>query len=180
MVGVAFGIYRREFFNSTDKPNREKTFAYYLDVRVVVNGNIIEGRYPTTFTEKEIVPIEVSDILKEKWNPRIDLSPPQNDRESLYRVGPTLVLNKDTIVKNRNYTGDKWMEIPENWEKMSMGHSGEKSAIEFKADKYWEFEGEKPPKSKMVVRIGREASKYVLFLHGDQEAGCPIRIPQDE
>jgi hypothetical protein len=31
----------------------------------------------------------------------------------------------------------------------------------------------------MYIRIGRDCDKYILFLHGEQEATCPIRIPSE-
>lgn len=185
VIGVAFSIYKREVFNSLEEYNRKKTSAYYLDVRLVINGNIIEGDYPTTFNIKKIAPIEVLNIINEKWNPRIDLLSPENDKENLYRVGPTLVLNKETIRVNRNYTGSRWNEPPTDWDKMIIENPNnwelnKGKTIEFIPHKYWEFREGNTPAPRMVVRIGREGSEYVLFLHGDQEAGCPIRIPTDE
>jgi hypothetical protein len=187
VVGVAFSIYRREAFNPLGQYNRKKTSDYYLDIRLVVNDvmDIDKANYPTTFKENKIVSIKVSEIINEKWNPRKDLLPPENDSENLYRVGPILVLNKETIRNNRNYTGGPWNE-PTDWEKMIVENPNNweinkgKEEIVFLPHKYWEFEENHPPAPKMVVRIGLEGARHILFLHGDQEAGCPIRIPRDE
>ncbi|MFN8357940.1 MAG: hypothetical protein U0Y10_25995 [Spirosomataceae bacterium] len=112
-----------------------------------------------------------------------------------YQLGPVLVLNIKTIIENRNYTNnwgqpsdwDKMLaENPNNWDlvqtlKGSQFWEDLKSTIEtdFISEKYWGFKPQ-DVNDRMVIRLGREGSRYILFLHGSKEGSCPIRIPQDD
>jgi hypothetical protein len=157
VIGVAFNIYKRDFFNELNGRvfNREKTTSYYLSVRLVTDGRKIKlPKNDTGNPHNDIIAVKIDDIIRERWNQREDLIPPENDFKSLYRLAPTLVLNKETLLKNRNYNGD--------WD----NYQGGRSFVI-------------PENRRLVIRIGQRDNKYILFLHGDKEANCPIRIPQD-
>lgn len=182
VIGVAFNIYERKEFNSLKHKNRNITLYYYLDVRLIVKDIVSFNRekYPITTSNVDVV--DINALLAEIWEPRKDLSPPNYDSEFLNNVSPTLVLNKDTIINNRNYKGKDWIDPPLHWKNMPFENpihwndfGGDKFFI---PEKYWGFNTKSNPK-RMVVRIGRKNNRFYLFLHGDQEAGCPIRIPTE-
>jgi hypothetical protein len=189
VIGVAFDIYKRETFIDEDKCNlnvvdsiRHKATTYFLDVRLVVKKPIEKAKYES-IKDNKIEVIQLTRIITEKWSPREDLLKPDDDTQNLFRVAPTLVLNKETIINNRNYNGD-WNSEPKNWDKNEIENSANwdseylKDDIDtgFKRDLYWDV---KDGTSKMVVRIGRINERYYLFLHGDHESHNPIRIPSN-
>jgi hypothetical protein len=167
VVGIAFSIYKKERVNTRKDnvvQNREITSSFYLALRLVTDNQKVGNDRLTqnernSLSVKQIDCIDVSILIGESWDSREDLLLPEDDNKGLYRIAPTLVLNKQNILDNPNYNG-KWEE-------------GE-------YDKPLMFKSPPDGKKRMVMRIGRENDdKYILFLHGDQETGCPGRIPTD-
>jgi hypothetical protein len=181
VIGIAFTIYKREIFNINGGfcdnrrvavNNREITSSFYLALRLVTDGREFcdcdehKTKFLTTddisfLIQRNINHIDVGSLINEQWNSLTDtytdLFTPNYDNQNLYRVSPTLVLNKNShIFSSPNYTG---------------GWDANYNTPSFVA----------PPRGtrRMVIRIGREHNKYVLFLHGDHETGCPGRIPSD-
>jgi hypothetical protein len=160
ILGIAFIILKTVRYNPLEHNNRTVETFYHLDVRIVKENNnplLIEGLGVGDFTPFIIKEISVKELLQIKPKDILDELPakfPKNDsRVTTTVINPVLVIHKDAISQNRNFTG--------NWE----------TSID------WDFMGQQPPKRRMVLRLGIRDSRYVLFLHGDKEANDPTGIP---
>jgi hypothetical protein len=173
VIGIAFSIYKSENVNINGKlnipgrkvvNNREITSSFYLALRLVTDGSN-GGNDALTQVDrdslalKKINCIDVNTLIGESWNPRVDFHLPNDDNKILYRIAPTLVLKKRNILNSPNYTGGWGKRVYDVVDTFVAPIKGTK---------------------RMVMRIGRENDdKYILFLHGNQETGCPSRIPND-
>jgi hypothetical protein len=159
VLGLAFDIYEKKVLNELSKGSREITSSYFIKLRLVVKKELNLRDYPSTLKE-EIDQVSLDQLVAEEHK-HFQIS--NFDLQSMNRISPTLVLNKKTVLGNRNYTAE--------WKVKPKGFNNK----EFDAERYWGFPSD--TKAKMIVRIGKVEAKYFLYLHGDQEAGCPIRIP---
>jgi hypothetical protein len=160
ILGVAFILLKTTRFNPLDDNNRTVQNSYHIDVRIVKNDEsplLIEGLSVGDFVKFNLEEISITRLLNETTE-NILRNLPDDFNEKSPRVtttviNPVLVIHKDAISQNRNFTG-KW-----------------------EPNKEWDFMGGVQPKRRMVLRLGMKNSRYILFLHGDKEANDPTGIP---
>lgn len=175
VIGLAFKIIKHEQFNAAYLPNRQKTSSFYLKLAIII-GDEFSDETKQNISKKNHKGIRVftiNELVLGGWNDfksskiiegtGIDIC---GIYQTEFQISPILVLNKKAILRNRNYSGD-WNRPPANWD----------SNIEFNAKEYWSLDSSVLPNPRMVIRIGRKNSQYILFLHGDKEANDPTGIP---